>query len=179
MKNRLPFYYGWMIVAVVFVTMAIGVNARTAFSLLFPPIITEFGWDSSTKPAPASGTFVKWIGNSDTQQAQWIVRSYLLFAALGLGFLGDDEVRKAIAKLYEKHGYVADPHTAIGFLGIPEKRTGLSLFLATAHPSKFREVVQPIIKKDVPLPDALAETLARAKVVQRIRPELPELSKLL
>ena len=44
MKSRLPFYYGWMIVAVVFVTMAIGVNARTAFSLLFPPIVGEFGW---------------------------------------------------------------------------------------------------------------------------------------
>ena len=35
---RLPFFYGWIIVAVTFVTMAIGVNARTAFSLFFPPI---------------------------------------------------------------------------------------------------------------------------------------------
>jgi len=32
-------------VAVVFVTMGVGVNARTAFSLLFPPILAEFGWD--------------------------------------------------------------------------------------------------------------------------------------
>jgi MFS family permease len=42
---RLPFFYGWIIVAVVFVTMGIGVNARTAFSLLFPPILAEFRWD--------------------------------------------------------------------------------------------------------------------------------------
>ena len=42
---RLPFFYGWLVVAVVFVTMGIGVNARTAFSLLFPPLIDEFGWD--------------------------------------------------------------------------------------------------------------------------------------
>ena len=42
---RLPFFYGWLIVAVVFVTMGIGVNARTAFSLLFPPIVDEFGWE--------------------------------------------------------------------------------------------------------------------------------------
>lgn len=34
-----------MIVAVAFVTMGIGVNARTAFSLFFPPIIAEFGWE--------------------------------------------------------------------------------------------------------------------------------------
>jgi MFS family permease len=42
---RLPVFYGWIIVAAAFVTMAIGVNARTAFSLLFPPILDEFGWD--------------------------------------------------------------------------------------------------------------------------------------
>src|ERR1700710_2343343 len=42
---RLPFFYGWIIIAVTFVTMAIGVNALTSFSLFFPPIIEEFGWE--------------------------------------------------------------------------------------------------------------------------------------
>lgn len=45
LARRLPFYYGWLCVAVVFVSMAIAVNARTAFSLLYPPILDEFGWD--------------------------------------------------------------------------------------------------------------------------------------
>ncbi len=44
-SSRLPFYYGWLIVGIAFVTMAIGVTARTAFSLLMPPLIGEFGWD--------------------------------------------------------------------------------------------------------------------------------------
>jgi MFS family permease len=43
--SRLPFYYGWLIIGIAFVTMAIGVTARTAFSLLMPPLIDEFGWD--------------------------------------------------------------------------------------------------------------------------------------
>lgn len=43
--SRLPFYYGWIIVGIAFVTMAIGVSARTAFSLLLPPLTAEFGWD--------------------------------------------------------------------------------------------------------------------------------------
>ncbi|HEX9127273.1 MAG TPA: MFS transporter, partial [Methylomirabilota bacterium] len=42
---RLPIFYGWVVVAVVFVTMGVGINARTAFSLLFPPILDEFGWE--------------------------------------------------------------------------------------------------------------------------------------
>jgi MFS family permease len=45
LRLAFPFFYGWVIVAVGFVTMAIGVSARTAFSLLFPPILDEFGWE--------------------------------------------------------------------------------------------------------------------------------------
>ncbi len=41
---RLPFFYGWVVIGIAFVTMAIGVNARTAFSLLFPQFLAEFGW---------------------------------------------------------------------------------------------------------------------------------------
>jgi MFS family permease len=50
MRGRLPlpFFYGWLLVAIGFVTMAVGVNARTAFSLLFPPILDDFGWDRGT-----------------------------------------------------------------------------------------------------------------------------------
>ncbi len=44
-SSRLPFYYGWLIVGVAFVTMAIAVTARTVYSLLMPPLIAEFGWD--------------------------------------------------------------------------------------------------------------------------------------
>lgn len=56
--KRLPFFYGWLIVIVVFVTMAIGVNARTAFSLFFPPIIAEFGWDRGVTAGAFSFGFV-------------------------------------------------------------------------------------------------------------------------
>src|SRR5258707_3825692 len=55
---RLPFFYGWTIVAVTFVTMAIGVNARTAFSLFFPPIIGEFGWERRITAGAFSFGFV-------------------------------------------------------------------------------------------------------------------------
>ena len=55
---RLPFFYGWIIIAVTFVTMAIGVNARTAFSLLFPPILNEFGWDRGVTAGAFSFGFV-------------------------------------------------------------------------------------------------------------------------
>ena len=98
------------------------------------------------------------VGNpSNLERLQWLFNDDLsaMKAVITTSTHTDDEVRSAIAALFQ------------------------SLFLATAHPAKFREVVQPVINKDVPLPDALAATLARKKAVQRIRPELAELAKLL
>lgn len=48
LARHMPFFYGWVVVAVAFVSMALGVNARTAFSLLFAPLVNEFGWERAT-----------------------------------------------------------------------------------------------------------------------------------
>ena len=58
--------------------------------------LTEFGWDATTKPAPTSGDFAKWVGSTETQQAQWTVRGFIVLAALGvdrayLYFFNDDD----------------------------------------------------------------------------------------
>ncbi|MCF7972665.1 MAG: hypothetical protein K9N55_02505 [Phycisphaerae bacterium] len=46
--------------------------------------LTEFGWDSTTKSAPATGDFKDWVGSTDLQQAQYLVRSWLLFSAMDM-----------------------------------------------------------------------------------------------
>ena len=56
--KRLPFYYGWVVVAAAFLTMALVVNARTGFSLLLPPILSEFSWDRSLTAGAFSFGFV-------------------------------------------------------------------------------------------------------------------------
>ncbi len=42
--------------------------------------VTEFGWDASTKSPLPEGDFAKWQGNTDIEQAQWLVRTYFLLA---------------------------------------------------------------------------------------------------
>ncbi len=61
-----------------------------------PVWITEFGYDSSTKPPAKTGDFAQWAGVTDTQQAQWLVRSMLVFSALPVErayiyFFNDDD----------------------------------------------------------------------------------------
>ena len=68
----------------------------------------------------------------------------------------DDETRKAIKSVYEKSGYILDPHGAVGFLGLQkylDKNSGTGIFLETAHPYKFKETVENEI--DEPLTPVL------------------------
>jgi len=56
--TRLPFYFGWIVVCTAFVTMAVAVTSRTAFSLLMPPLVDEFGWDRALAAGAFSFGFV-------------------------------------------------------------------------------------------------------------------------
>jgi threonine synthase len=80
----------------------------------------------------------------------------------------DAQVVEAIGDVYRRFGYVLDPHGAIGWLAITGalEQAGPraeGVFLATAHPAKFREVVEPAIGRSVPLPEVLAEAVKRPR----------------
>ena len=57
--GRLPFFYGWVVIGIAFITVSLSVNARTMFSLLFPPILAEMEWDRSTTAAGQDGVYVE------------------------------------------------------------------------------------------------------------------------
>ena len=57
---------------------------RDAHAATKPVWVTEFGWDTTTKKPDPKTEFAKWQPSSDEQQAQWIVRSYFLFARMGV-----------------------------------------------------------------------------------------------
>ena len=91
----------------------------------------------------------------------------------------DGRVVEEIGRVYRERGYLLDPHGAIAWLGLQEaldadpRATGV--FLATAHPAKFREVVEPAIRERVELPATLAAALARPRHSVPLRASYPEL----
>ena len=83
----------------------------------------------------------------------------------------DAEVKATIKDVFDRTGYVLDPHSAIGYLGITrregqERREGI--FLATAHPAKFSEIVEPILGQPIETPAPLADALAQPRHVLKI-----------
>jgi threonine synthase len=93
----------------------------------------------------------------------------------------DDDVRATIKRVYEERGYLLDPHSAIAYMGLTGRdgregqdgRTGV--FLSTAHPAKFAEIVEPIIGRPVEKPPALAAALNGPQHIIRIRASLDRL----
>jgi threonine synthase len=71
----------------------------------------------------------------------------------------DEETKATIRSVYEKNKYLTDPHGAVGFLALQRhlaRHPGeKGMFLETAHPVKFYDVVEPVIGEAVPLPQAV------------------------
>jgi threonine synthase len=88
----------------------------------------------------------------------------------------DDEVRETIRRVYETRGYLLDPHSAIGYLGLTrdgrdtrDRREGnTGIFLATAHPAKFAEIVEPIVGGAIEKPKPLADALAQPRHILKL-----------
>jgi threonine synthase len=85
-----------------------------------------------------------------------------------VGFAYEDaRVIDEIGRVYQQHGYLLDPHSAIAWLALQDRLAdepnACGVFLATAHPAKFREVVEPAIGQHVELPRALADALSRPR----------------
>ncbi len=78
----------------------------------------------------------------------------------------DDQIRNTIKKVYDKTGYLCDPHGACGYMALQDflKPEQLGVFLETAHPAKFKETVEEVIgKQGVPIPEKLAEFMKGEK----------------
>jgi threonine synthase len=97
---------------------------------------------------------------------------------LGAAF-DDATVVAEIGDVYRRHGYLLDPHGAIAWLGLRQTLSAgeRGVFLATAHPAKFREVVEPAIGKAIPLPPVLAEAIKRPRHAERLPVDYPTLKR--
>ncbi|MES1256639.1 MAG: threonine synthase [Acidobacteriota bacterium] len=71
----------------------------------------------------------------------------------------DEEVLATIRAVHDEHGYLLDPHSAIAYLGLAGQ-SAPGVFLATAHPAKFAEIVEPVIGRRVEMPAPLVQALA-------------------
>ncbi|EON6313371.1 TPA: threonine synthase [Vibrio cholerae] len=99
---------------------------------------------------------------------------------LGKGAVSDEESAQAVQELYDL-GYLCEPHGSIAYRVLEEQRqpqeTGL--FLCTAHPAKFKEVVDEILGTDIALPAPLAKHAVMELLSQELNADFAALRALL
>lgn len=79
----------------------------------------------------------------------------------------DNQTRQALKELYTDYQYVADPHGAVGYLGcqsyLKTNEKAHCVFLETAHPTKFLDVVEDVIPENIALPPQIEAVMDKEK----------------
>ena len=77
----------------------------------------------------------------------------------------DEETKQTMKRVYDELHYTLDPHGAVGYLALERYLADVGdsplkgIFLETAHPVKFYDVVEPVLNQTIPLPDAVKEII--------------------
>ncbi|HMF72092.1 MAG TPA: threonine synthase, partial [Flavitalea sp.] len=99
--------------------------------------------------------------------------------------ISDEETKQAISKVYQDKKYLLDPHGAVAYLSLQRylsvnhshsdiKHSGINqsgIFLETAHPVKFYDVVEPVINSKIDLPPAILKIADKEKRVVKLEAE--------
>lgn len=94
----------------------------------------------------------------------------------------DEETSVTIKNVYTETGYLLDPHGAVGYLGLKDylkDNDAVGVFLETAHPAKFLDVVEPIINEKVDIPQRLQDYIDLKKVAIEMKADLEQLEEVL
>ncbi len=95
----------------------------------------------------------------------------------------DAETQATIHRTYQQTGYLLDPHGAVALRALEEyladHPTARGIFLETAHPIKFPEVVEPVIEAAVPVPPAVRGLLNKPKHSTLLPPHYEALQEFL
>ncbi len=95
----------------------------------------------------------------------------------------DEDTKIVLKKLYAETGYLADPHGAVAYAALEKYLSqhpgNEGIFLETAHPVKFYDVVEPIIGSKVEVPPAIQAILGNEKKTVKMKADYAELKEFL
>jgi threonine synthase len=98
--------------------------------------------------------------------------------------IDDEATRARIRADYERYGRIWCPHSAVAAeaharVAPAVSAAGYWIVVATAHPAKFREIIEPLIGRTLPLPATLARLFERPSSFGRIDATLTALKDVL
>tara|TARA_R110002153_G_scaffold7491_4_gene33657 strand:- start:1798 stop:3093 length:1296 start_codon:yes stop_codon:yes gene_type:complete len=84
----------------------------------------------------------------------------------------DNNTKEALKEIYNISGYIADPHGAVGYLGLKKYQQQhpetYGIFLETAHPVKFLDIVEETINEKLEIPAQIQKVMGKTKTSIKI-----------
>ena len=84
----------------------------------------------------------------------------------------DEETKIAMKVLFKNSKYISEPHGAVGYLGLKKEmeqhQNYIGIFLETAHPIKFSNIVEDTLNVKLPIPKQIESVLDKEKVAVKI-----------
>ncbi len=111
---------------------------------------------------PSNFIRIRELFDNDIQQLRNSFSSYSF---------SDDETREKMQDIYDISGYVSDPHGVVGYLGLEKyglQENEIGIFLETAHPVKFLNVVESTLPVSVGIPKQIKKVIDKEKVALKI-----------
>jgi threonine synthase len=97
--------------------------------------------------------------------------------------VSDNETRETLKNVFDNEHYLADPHGAVAYFALKEylqQHPGQAgMFLETAHPVKFYDVVEPVIGEVIPIPELLKPLMEKEKKSILMEADFQQLSEFL
>jgi threonine synthase len=90
--------------------------------------------------------------------------------------VSDEQIRRTIRRGPDRWGEIWDPHTACAVAVREQLDSELAVVVATAHPAKFPDVVEPLVGREVAIPRNMARMLERSTSELEIAPTLDALT---
>ena len=145
--------------------------------------VPEFLATGEWRPRPSVATLASAmdVGNpSNMERLRWLFPDHLQRRGqVEAQSVSDDDIRATIRRDYQELGQTWCPHTATAACVYrrlePARRAARWVLVATAHPAKFNDVVEPLIGTDVPVPESLAALLALPSRQVEVEPGLESL----
>ncbi len=129
-------------------------------------VVPEFLASGHWRPRPSIATLASAMDVGDPSNMERLRALYpeisTLRGVVSADTVDDDAIRARIRTGFERFGQIWCPHTAVAaevYERLPEvqRKSGRWLLVATAHPAKFPEIVEPLIGRPVQVPSALEE----------------------
>jgi threonine synthase len=139
-------------------------------------VLKDFLASGIYEPQPSIQTIANAMDVGDPSNLERLLALFPNFTdfkqQMNVASVSNEAIREAIVDCYQRHHYLICPHTATAYQRLREATQDKPwVIMATAHPVKFNEIIEPLLDINISIPEQLNRLLAKNQQFKLIEPK--------